>query len=48
MEKIIEKILAESLGVKETFIKKNVSNLILLAEEIAQAFTSDCKLLLCG
>ncbi|MCP4682637.1 MAG: D-sedoheptulose 7-phosphate isomerase [Desulfobacterales bacterium] len=48
MEKIIEKILAESLGVKETFIKKNVSNLILLAEKIAQAFTSDCKLLLCG
>ncbi len=48
METIIEKILADSLSIKDAFIKKNVSNLILLAEKIAQAFTSDYKLLLCG
>ena len=48
MEEIIEKILIDSLRVKETFIRENVSNLILLAEKVAQAFTSDRKLLLCG
>jgi len=48
LEKIIEGVLAESLKVKETFIRDNVSNLILLAEKIALAFTSDRKLLLCG
>lgn len=48
MEEIIKKILADSLKVKETFVKENVSKLILLAEKIAQAFTSDHKLMLCG
>ncbi len=48
MEKIIEGVLADSLKVKETFVRDNISNLILLAEKIALAFTSDRKLLLCG
>lgn len=48
MEEIIKKILADSLKVKETFIRENISKLILLAEKIALAFTSDRKLLLCG
>ena len=48
MEEIIKKVLSDSLKVKETFIKGNVSNLILLAEKVAQAFTSDRKLMLCG
>ena len=48
MEKIIEGVLADSLKVKETFVRDNISSLILLAEKIALAFTSDRKLLLCG
>jgi D-sedoheptulose 7-phosphate isomerase len=48
LDKIVEKILADSLKVKETFIRENTSNLVLLAERIAVAFTSDRKLLLCG
>lgn len=48
MEKIIEKILKDSLKVREAFTRGNVSNLILLAEKISQAFTSDRKLMLCG
>lgn len=48
MEKIIEKILAESLKVKEAFVRENISELILLADRVAQAFTRDCKLMLCG
>ncbi|MDY6970989.1 MAG: D-sedoheptulose 7-phosphate isomerase [Thermodesulfobacteriota bacterium] len=48
MEGIIEKILTDSLKAKETFIRENVSNLVLLAEKIAQAFTGDRKLLLFG
>ncbi len=48
MEEIIKKVLADSLKVKETFIKDSVSDLILLADKIAQAFTSDRKLMLCG
>ena len=48
MEEIIEKILADSIKVKETFIRDNVSNLILLAEKIANAFMNDRKLMLCG
>ena len=45
---MIEKILAESLKVKETFVKENISELIRLADQIAQAFTRDRKLMLCG
>ncbi|MBW2343927.1 MAG: D-sedoheptulose 7-phosphate isomerase [Deltaproteobacteria bacterium] len=48
MKEIIKKELADSLKVKETFIRENVENLILLAERIALAFTGDCKLLICG
>jgi D-sedoheptulose 7-phosphate isomerase len=48
LEKIIEGVLADSLKVKETFVRDNISSLILLAEKIALAFTSDRKLLLCG
>ena len=35
VEEIIEKILADSLKVKATFVRDNGSNLILLAEKIA-------------
>lgn len=48
MEGIIEKILTESLKVKKAFVSENLSNLALLAEKLAVAFTSDRKLLLCG
>ncbi|MBW2116719.1 MAG: D-sedoheptulose 7-phosphate isomerase [Deltaproteobacteria bacterium] len=48
MKEIIKKELADSLKVKETFIRENVEDLILLAERIALAFTGDCKLLICG
>lgn len=48
LEEIIEKILTDSLKVKTNFVRDNSSNLILLAEKIAQAFTSDRKLMLCG
>jgi len=48
LEKIIKKILADSLKVKETFVRENISKLILLAEKTAAAFTSDRKLMLCG
>lgn len=45
---IIKKILEDSVKVKEKFIMENMSNLIALAEKIAMAFTSDCKLMICG
>ena len=48
MKKIIEEALHESLTTKEDFIKKNVSEIILLAEKVVMAFTNDHKLLLCG
>lgn len=48
MKKIIEKILEDSLKVKEAFIRENIPNVILLAEKVALAFTADRKLLLCG
>ncbi len=48
MKKIVEKILTDSLKVKEKFIRGNISNLILLAEKVSLAFTGDRKLLLCG
>lgn len=48
MEDIIEKILNESLQVKEKSVKKNVKGIIALAEQIASAFTNDRKLMLCG
>lgn len=48
MEEIIKKILADSLKAKKTFVRENISKLILLAEKTAAAFTSDRKLILCG
>lgn len=48
MKNIIEKVLQDSIRIKESFIKENVSELILLAEKIVLAFTNDRKLLLCG
>ncbi len=48
MESIIEEILSDSLKVSETFIRDNLSDLVLLAEKIAQAFTNDRKLIICG
>lgn len=48
LEETIEQVLADSMKVKEKFIKDNVSNLILLAERIADAFMGDRKLMLCG
>jgi len=48
LEEIIEKVLAESNKVKETFVRENVANLILLAEKIANTFMNDHKLMLCG
>jgi D-sedoheptulose 7-phosphate isomerase len=48
LEDIIEEILKESLEVKETFVRDNILNLTLLAEKVAQAFTNDRKLMLCG
>jgi phosphoheptose isomerase len=48
VDKIIEKALRESIKVKEEFIKENSRNLILFAEKISQAFTSDRKLMICG
>ncbi len=48
MKKIIEKLLEDSLKIKDTFIRENLSNLVQAAEKIVLAFTSDRKLLLCG
>lgn len=48
MKEIIEKLLEDSLKIKDTFIRENLSNLVQAAEKIALAFTSDRKLLLCG
>lgn len=48
MERIIERILVDSVRVKEGFIRENMWGLMGLSERIASAFTSDQKLLLCG
>jgi len=48
MENIIAKALDESLRVKGDFIRKNVSALIHLAEDISEAFRNDRKLMICG
>ncbi len=48
MEKIIQKALRESIGVKENFIKENTTKIAFFAEKIALSLTSDRKLLLCG
>ena len=48
MEEMIKKVLQDSIKAKENFIDENISNLILFAEKISSAFTSDRKLMLCG
>jgi D-sedoheptulose 7-phosphate isomerase len=48
MKKIIEKALLDSTKVKASFVKENLSNLILFSEKIASALTGDRKLMLCG
>jgi D-sedoheptulose 7-phosphate isomerase len=48
VEKIIEKALRESVKAKEDFVKENGRNLVILAEKISSAFTSDRKLMICG
>ena len=48
MKEIIYSILEEAINVKRDFIKENASNLISLAEEIADAFLNGNKLLICG
>ena len=48
MEKIVQRALRESIKAKEDFIRENTDKLILFAEKIALALTSDRKLLLCG
>lgn len=48
LHKMVDQILEASLSVKASFIRENTNKLILLAERIAQAFTDDKKLMLCG
>jgi D-sedoheptulose 7-phosphate isomerase len=48
VERTIEKALRESVKAKEDFVKENTRSLILIAEKVASAFTSDRKLLICG
>ena len=48
MERIIDDILTASLEAKKAFIGDNGASLILLAEKVAETFTHDRKLLLCG
>jgi len=48
VDDLIARALEESLRVKEDFIKKNVSTLIQLAENISKSFENGGKLMLCG
>ncbi len=48
MEKIVEKILSDSLSVVGTFIHTHAERLSSLSEKIASAFLGDRKLLICG
>lgn len=48
MKDIVKDILNESLKVKEDFINNNITEIVLIAEKIVQAFTNDRKLMLCG
>jgi len=48
MEQIIEKALRDSLKIKEEFVRENMKNLVFVAEKVAQTFTSDRKLMICG
>ncbi len=48
MESLIEQALKESVEVKEVFTRRNMKELVRLAELIKQAFSRDGKLLICG
>lgn len=48
MEKMIDKVLRESLRVVEDFVKENARNLVFVAEKISSVFTADRKLMICG
>lgn len=48
MKKIIDRAFHDSVKIKEEFIKENTAGLLLFAEKIASAFTSDRKLMICG
>lgn len=48
MKKLVERSLRDSIQIKEKFINENMENIILLAEKIVLAFTSDKKIMLCG
>jgi D-sedoheptulose 7-phosphate isomerase len=48
VEKIIKNILSESIEIKEKFINENISSIILASQKIAQSFTNDGKLMICG
>jgi D-sedoheptulose 7-phosphate isomerase len=48
VEKIIKTILSESIEIKEKFINENISSIIMVSQKIAQSFTNDGKLMICG
>lgn len=48
MQEIVKQVLKESIRVKETFVRGNLAPLISLSERIANSFTADRKLMLCG
>jgi len=47
-ERLIYSVLEESINIKKEFVEKNIENVISLAKKIAEAFSKDNKLLLCG
>ncbi len=47
-ERLIYSVLEESINIKKEFVEKNIENIISLAKKIAEAFSKDNKLLLCG
>ncbi len=47
-ERLIYSVLEESINIKKEFVEKNIKNIISLAKKIAEAFSKDNKLLLCG
>ncbi len=48
MEDIVRRIHEESAGLIRAFVEKNASKIVVAARKIAEALTSDRKLLLCG
>lgn len=48
MEKIVEQIFTESIGVKQETLKKNLPSIVKSAEMIIEAFKNHHKLFLCG